>query len=377
MSWLEIDLSAIAGNVRSLKGLVGKNCRLMAVVKADGYGHGMCRVAEIALKNGASMLGVARVEEGVDLRAYGLDAPILVMGYTPPGLIREIVDHNLIQTVWSTDEARLLSQSAVAKNTVARVHFKVDTGMGRLGKNVVTEDPRAGLTAAVREAVAIADQPGLLLEGVYTHFAAADDPDKTYTRTQMALFEQLTAQLASAGLSGLIRHAANSAALIDFPETHLDMVRPGIALYGLYPSVTVDHQRVSLQPAMTWKTRIVQLKKVPAGTKISYGSTYTAPKSTTLAVVPVGYADGYNRWLSSRGHMLVSGQKAPVVGRVCMDLTVLDVGGIDPVAVEDEVVVLGRQGQMQISADEIAAARETIHYEVVSAITHRVARVFV
>ena len=375
LSRVEIDLSAVAANVRSVKSLIGERCRMMAVVKADGYGHGLCRVAETALENGASVLGVARVEEGIRLRDYGLDPPILVMGYAPVALSREIIDNRLTPTIWSEDDARRLSEKAVAADVVVPVHFKIDTGMGRLGQ-AVNQKPSAGPAEIVREIQAVSNLPGIDLEGVYTHFASADDPDKTYTRNQMAIFLRLTEQLKTAGLTGLIRHAANSAAIIDLPETYLDMVRAGIAIYGLYPSPAVNRQRISLQPAMTWKTRIIQLKTVPAGTKVSYGTTYTTPRPTTLAVVPVGYADGYNRLLSSRGCMLVGGKRAPVVGRVCMDLTVLDVGDIEGVAVEDEVVVLGRQGESRVTADEIATILNTINYEVVSTIAHRMPRIY-
>ena len=377
LSRVEIDLSAIAANVRSVKVLIGENRRIMAVVKADGYGHGMCRVAETALENGASVLGVARVEEGVRLRAHGLEAPVLVMGYAPAELIPEIIDKRLTQTVWSEDDARRLSEKAVTAGAVVPVHFKVDTGMGRLGKNITTGSQRDELKETISEILAINSLPGIFLEGIYTHFASADDPDKRYTLTQLDLFVRLTNQLNAAGLTGLIRHTANSAAIIDLPETYFDMVRAGIAIYGLYPSSGVDRQRIRLQPAMTWKTRIIQLKTVPAGAKVSYGMTYTTPRPTTLAVVPIGYADGYSRLLSSRGHMLVSGKKAPVVGRVCMDLTVLDVGAIEDVDVEDEVVVIGRQGESQITADEIAQALTTINYEVISTIAHRVPRIYI
>ena len=374
--WAEIDLAALASNVRGMKALTGDDCRLMAVVKANGYGHGMCRVAGSALENGASALGVARLAEGIGLREHGFSAPVLVMGYTSARFASEIVAHNLIQTVWSEDDARAFSESASTAGTTMPVHFKVDTGMGRLGKNMMTGDDREAIDKTVREIRAVADLPGIFLEGVYTHFASADEKDKTYARAQLDLFLRLIDQLKTAGLSTVICHAANSAAVIDLPETHLDMVRTGIAIYGLYPSTAVNRQRVSLQPAMTLKTRIVQLKQVPAGTRISYGSTYTTPRPTTLAIVPIGYADGYSRLLSSAGFMLVAGKKAPVVGRVCMDLTVLDVGGIDGVAVEDEVVVFGKQGATEISVDEIAAMLNTIPYEVVTTVTDRVPRVY-
>lgn len=376
-AWAEINLSAIAHNVRAIKALVGEKCRLMAVVKADGYGHGMGRVAATALENGASALAVARIEEGVRLREQGLRAPILVMGYTPARCVRDLIAHDLTQTVWSADDARALSEQAAADGATLAVHYKIDTGMGRLGKAVVTEDRDAGMAAAVQEALIINGLPEVALKGVYTHFASADEADKTGVKKQLDLFSRLLGKLEAAGITSLVRHAANSAAAIDLPEARLDMVRSGIAVYGLYPSTAVDRRRVALQPAMTLKTRVIQLKKVPAGTTVSYGATYTTPRPTTLAVVPIGYAEGYNRLLSSRGHMLVNGKKAPVVGRVCMDLTVLDVAGIDGVRVEDEVVVLGKQGGEQITVEEIAAALNTISYEVVTSVTDRVPRVYV
>ncbi|MEW6077632.1 MAG: alanine racemase [Thermodesulfobacteriota bacterium] len=370
-AWAEIDLTAIARNVRSLKNFIGSDCRLMAVVKADGYGHGMGRVAKTALENGASALAVARIEEGIGLREMGVAAPILVLGYTPARLCRELIGHDLIQTVWSEDDARAFSREAAAAGRTLAVHFKVDTGMGRLGKSLVS-----GETAeAVREMRAVNDLPGISLQGVYTHFSSADEADKTGAAGQLALFSRLTEALPAAGLSSLLRHAANSAAIIDLPSSHLDMVRAGIAMYGLYPSAAVS-RRVSLEPAMALKTRVIQLKPVAAGTAVSYGATYITPRATVLAIVPIGYAEGYNRLLSSRGHMLVRGRRAPVVGRVCMDLTVLDVGGIEGVRVEDEVVVFGRQGEEQITVDEIAAALNTINYEVVTAVTDRVPRVY-
>lgn len=377
MTWAEIDLSAIACNVRLLKALIGDACRLMAVVKADGYGHGMCRVAETALANGASMLGVARAEEGLCLRENGVRSPILVMGYTPVERIPEMAFNNLTLTVWSEDQARLISEAALRTEAVIPVHYKVDTGMGRLGESFSDEDVSSGLAETVGRIVAVSGLPGISLAGIYTHFASADDEDKTHTLAQLARFLQLTKAVKVAGLSHLIRHAANSAAVIDLPETCLDMVRTGVAVYGLCPSPAMNCRRISLHPAMTWKTRIVQRKQVPAGATVSYGSTYTTPKPTTLAVVPVGYADGYNRALSSRGQMLVSGKRVPVVGRVCMDLTILDLDGVDDVAVGDEVVVLGQQGRARITADEIAAWLNTINYEVVTGVSRRVPRVYV
>lgn len=367
--WAEIDLNAVSRNVTCLKTIIGSQCELLAVVKANAYGHGMCEVAETALDSGASSLGVARHEEAFLLRNHGIRASVLIFGYTPASVCRELIDRNITQTVFSYADAAALSQAAETTGQKLRVHLKVDTGMGRLGLNAVSAD-------ATSEAIEIARLPGLFLEGIYTHFASADSPDKTDTTTQLNIFCNLLDRLKQNGITIPLRHAANSAALIAMPDSRLDMVRAGLAIYGLHPSTGPDRDTIPLQPVMTLKTRIIQLKHVPAGFKVSYGSTHTTPAPTTLAVVPVGYADGYNRLLSSRGEMLVNGRLAPVVGRVCMDLTILDVGHIEDVNVEDEVVVFGRQKDAVVSVDEMADMLDTINYEIVSAISERVPRVF-
>jgi len=374
--WAEIDLKAVAHNVAQVKSLLGPQCTLMAVVKADAYGHGMSEVAAAALENGASALGVARLCEAVELRARGVDAPVLVLGYTPPSMCGEIVKNNCDQTVCSYSDALALSRAAQSLQMSVRVHVKIDTGMGRLG--IDANGPgSANISEAIDKALAIIRLPGLKVTGIYTHFASSDSSDKSYTRLQFERFMRVIDGVGAGGAPALVRHAANSAAIINMPETHLDMVRAGISLYGLYPSAGVDRGRVDLKPAMSFKSRIVQVKSVPAGYRISYGSTYETSKPTTLGVVSVGYADGYSRLLSSKGQMLVRGRRAPVVGRVCMDLTVLDVSGVDGVSVGDEVVIFGTQDGQAIAVDEIASMLGTINYEVVSSITHRVPRVYI
>ncbi len=375
--WAEIDLAAVARNVRNLKSLIGHNCSLMAVVKANGYGHGMVPIARAALENGAAALGVSRFEEALALRREGLSAPILILGATPAKHFSDLIRNDFRQTIWSLAEAAELSRAAVAAGKKIRVHLKVDTGMGRLGLTAAPAGHPEVLSEAIRETRAIADLPGLILEGAYTHFAAADAPDKRYTREQLQVFSSFLDGLdKEAGLAPQQRHAANSAAIIDLPDSHFDLVRAGLAIYGLYPSSHVNREKAGLVPAMSLKTRIIQVKKVPADFTVSYGATYTTPRPTTLAVVPVGYADGYNRLLSSRGTMLVGGRRVPVVGRVCMDLTVLDVGACDKVAVGEEAVVFGRQGGAEITVDEIAAELDTINYEIVSTVAERVPRVY-
>ncbi len=374
--WAEVDLEAIAHNVRELRRITNPAAHLMAVVKANAYGHGVIEVTRKALVNGADFLGVARIEEGIELRKAGVKESVLIFGYTPPELAHKLIKFDLTQTIWSYTTAQALSDIAVSSNQKIKVHLKVDTGMGRLGllpdchRPPVTEQNLMG--NAVREAKSISLLAGLELEGVYTHFATADSSDKTYAGKQFEIFVDFLNELRLAGINPPFCHAANSAAIIDMPETHLDMVRAGIAIYGLYPSDEVNKLRIVLNPAMTLKSKIVHLKKVPPGFKVSYGSTYKTQKPTTIASIPVGYADGFSRLLSSRGNMLVHGHRAPIVGRVCMDQTMLDVGHIPDVNLEDEVVIFGRQKDESITVDEIAVSLNTINYEIVSALTARV-----
>jgi alanine racemase len=380
LTWAEIDLNAYAHNITELRRITRNDARLMAVVKANGYGHGAIEVAGEALKNGAQYLGVARINEAVQLRTAGLDAPILIFGYTPPDLTATLIKYDLTQTVYSLTAAKALSEYALQKGTKIRVHIKTDSGMGRLGLLLYAPDrvnpSNHPLPKAVQEVESISRLSGLLVEGIFTHFATADSADKAYANQQLEVFMDFINRLSRQALAPPIKHAANSGALIALPESHLDMVRPGIATYGLYPSDEVNKSNVDLKPVMALKSRIIQLKKVPAGFNISYGITYQTDKTTTIATVPVGYADGFNRLLSNRGHMLVHDQKVPIVGRVCMDLTMLDVGSVSDVAVEDEVVVFGQQANESITADEIASRLNTINYEIVSTITARVPRVY-
>jgi alanine racemase len=348
----------------------------MAVVKANAYGHGVIEVTRKALENGADSLGVARIQEGIELRKAGVKEAVLIFGYTSPALAHKLIEFDLTQTVWSYTTAQALSDVAVSSHKKIKVHLKVDTGMGRLGllpdcrRPPVPEQNLMG--NAVREAKSISSLAGLELEGIYTHFATADSSDKTYATRQFEIFVDFLNELRRASINAPLCHAANSAAIIDMTETHLDMVRAGIAIYGLYPSDEVNKLRIVLKPAMTLKSKIVHLKKVPPGFKVSYGGTYQTTKPTTIASIPVGYADGFNRLLSSRGHMLVRGRRAPIVGRVCMDQTMLNVGHISDVKLEDEVVIFGKQKDESITVDEIAESLNTINYEIVSSLTARV-----
>jgi alanine racemase len=379
ITWAEVNLDAYAHNIRELRRITQSPARLMAVVKANGYGHGAVEVARQALQSGAQYLGVARINEAIPLREAGLEAPILIFGYTPPDLAPLLIDYELTQTVYSLSTASALSEQATRKGKKIIIHLKVDSGMGRLGFLLMaTNDTRDDIAIqnSVRSIGEIFRLPGLSVEGIFTHFATADSADKSYADMQLDRFMDLLTRLQKQGLEPPVRHAANSGALIDMPDSHLDMVRPGIATYGLHPSNEVNKNRVDLRPVMSLKSRIIHLKRVPPGFNISYGITFQTKNHTTIATVPIGYADGFNRLLSSRGHMLVHGQRVPIVGRVCMDLTMLDVGDVSGVALEDEVVVFGEQGNEAVTADEIASGLDTISYEIVSTITARVPRIY-
>lgn len=377
----EIDLQAVRHNLDQLKGLIAAPTAIMAVVKADAYGHGAVEVAKTLVEQGIPYLAVARFSEAITLRRAGIGVPILLFGHTYPEYLSPMLKHDIRASINTVDSAKILSEAARHRRGKVLVHVKVDTGMGRLGlvcDGLALPGPdKSSRKQAVQAVLQIASLPHLEIEGIYTHFANADAPNVDHTYLQFSLFMDVLSELKRNGLEPQFRHAANSAALIRMPETHLDLVRPGIALYGLRPSSDLGRSQIDLKPAMSIKTNIIQLKMVSAGFRVSYGGTHETEGPTTLATVPIGYADAYSRLLSSRGYMLVRGQRAPVVGRVCMDLTVLDVGHIPNVGPEDEVVVLGRQGAQEITAHEIAELINTIHYEIISTITARVPRIFI
>ncbi len=378
--WAEIDLDAIYRNVRALRALTTEGTRFMAVVKANAYGHGAEAVARTALAAGADWLAVARIEEGIALRRSGIQAPILVFGHTPPSVAGDLLANDLTATVYDFDTARAYSQAAIATDRNLKVHLKVDTGMGRIGlRPEVRTFSATGKAVAgnpIFVAEAIAHLPGIQLEGIYTHFAAADHADLGYTLAQLERFNDFIDHLHFIGLDIPIRHAANSAATIALPAAHLDMVRCGIAIYGLYPSESLNRDRVALEPAMALKCRIVQTKAVEAGFPVSYGMTHTTASPTVVATVAAGYADGLSRRLSSNGEMLVRGRRVPIIGRVCMDLTMLDAGTVPDAEAGDEAVIFGRQADIVLPVEEVAQRIGTIHYEVVTGVGARVPRVY-
>jgi len=355
-TWVEINLDAIANNVKNIKELIGEKKELMAVVKGNAYGHDILEASLVFLKNGASRLAVARLEEGILLRKTGITVPILVLGLTLKQQAELLVSYSITPTVSEYDMIEKLSESGFKQNKIVKVHLKVDTGMGRIGifpNHILNFIKKIKVLKNVE------------IEGILTHFSVADEKDKSYTEKQFGKFIEVLTFLEKEGIRIPIKHVGNSATVLDLPHMWLDLVRPGISVYGLYPSREVQ-KTVRLIPAHSFKTRIVFLKELPAGEYIGYGRTYiTRQKRTVVASLPVGYADGYNRLLSNQGEVLVRGRRFPVIGRVCMDQTMIDVTNLPQVEIGDEVVLWGRQEQEEIKIEEIADKIKTINYEVI------------
>lgn len=363
-TWAEIDLNNIAHNVRQIKTAIGERCQLLAVVKANAYGHGDIQVAATALANGASWLAVTMPEEGLRLRRAGIAAPILILGGLTGSQLEACVAKDLIVTVTQWEIAQALSNIAQRLRKTARIHVKIDTGMGRTG--LIAEH---GLNFIKQ----VQKLPGLEVQGLFTHFATADQPDGEYVKWQWQKFSWLLLELEKAGIHIPIKHCANTAATLMLSETHLDLVRVGLGLYGLYPN---NYRALVLKPALSLHTEIVDLKRVPAGTGISYGYNYVTWKETTIVTLPIGYADGMVRGLSNKAQVLINGRRFPVVGNITMDYCMVDVGDYQ-VQIGDQVTLIGEQGEQRITVDNWAKWLDTISYEIPCLLSERVHRVYV
>lgn len=366
-TWTEISLENLEHNYRALRGCITPDCKLMAVVKANAYGHGAVRVAQKLEELGADMLAVAALDEALELRVCGIKLPILVLGVTPPEFADEVVAHEITQAVTDLDTAKALSDAAAAAGVCAKVHLKVDTGMGRLGV------PGGDAKRAAAELAALCAFPNLEVEGIFTHFARADDDEK-FTMLQFTRFLDVVETLGKDyGLTFQIRHCAASAAMLHYPCTHLDMVRPGIVLYGHYPAPSCEGlDGPGLLPMMTLKSRVVSVKALPAGSAVSYGGTYVLERDSRIAVLPIGYADGLSRALSGKLEVLLHGQRVPQLGRICMDLCMVDVTDIPEVKPGDIATIFGEELPLEEKAD----AAGTIQYELLCAISRRVPRIY-
>jgi len=364
-TWAEIDLKAVGHNLNRIRKLVDKNVGIMTVVKANAYGHGICRISKVLVKSGINYLGVATVDEALKLRDAGIKVPVLVMGSVLKDEAEAAIKRGITLTLCDRRLLRDISAIAVKTKRRPRVHVKIDTGMGRIG--VWHEEAFEFIKSVYKD-------KNMELEGVYTHFSSAGR-DKSFTRSQIKYFENLLSRLEKENIPVKYKHAANSIAACNWKRAHMNLVRPGILVYGIYPKESF-RRRFKLKPVMKLKTRIVYLKNTPAGRSISYGRTYVTKKPTKIATIPIGYADGYGRILSNKAKALVKGKFARVVGIVTMDQALLDVGHIKNVKIGDEAVLIGSQGNAKIPVEKVAKLAGTIPYEIVSGITDRVPRIY-
>jgi len=367
--WAEVDLDKLAYNMREIR-RISKSKNIIAVVKADGYGHGAVDIAPVLLQNGANGLAVAVISEAVELRRAGIEAPIMVLGFTPPNLIDNLLRYDIEQTVINYEFAKELSNMARKKNKIAKIHIAVDTGMGRIG--FLPND------RSVDEIYKISQLSNIEIEGLFSHFSSADEGDKEYTKLQVERFNDFYNKLKNLNIKINNRHIGNSAAIIDLPETHFEAVRPGIILYGYYPSNEVVKQKIKLKPVMSLKSNIIHIKTLPPGEHISYGRRFKTERESIIATLPVGYADGYTRLLFGKARVIVNGKFAPVVGTICMDQCMIDVTSIDGVELGNEVILIGEDDHNnKFTADNVAELLGTINYEIVCAINKRVPRVYI
>lgn len=362
-----INLSNLIHNLNQVRAKISPDCKILAVVKANAYGHGSIEISRELENAGVDMLGVATVDEGIRLRDAGIIKDIIVLGLLCQDCIADIIKWRLTPVVYSIPLVEKLSDASVASGKITPVHIKVDTGMRRIG---VDSDKAAEFASA------IANLKGIGIEGIMTHFSEADLEDREFVREQLDRFLNACELIERNGIKIPLRHTANSAAIIDMNECHLDMVRPGIMLYG-YPPSQFLQDKVDLRPVMSLKSRIIYLKKVPAKTGVSYGRTFTTQRETLVATLPIGYADGYSRSLSNIGQVIIKGMRAPVIGRVCMDMTMVDVTDIPGAGIGDEVILIGGTAGKYVTADDIARWTGTISYEVLCRIGDRVERVYV
>ncbi|MCD4786188.1 MAG: alanine racemase [Candidatus Eremiobacteraeota bacterium] len=366
VAWIEVDLDAIRDNFLTVRSIVGRDTKICAVVKADAYGHGVCEVAKTLAGMGADYFAVAILDEAIELRKMGIDKPILVLGPLMPGQASYVMRYNITQTICSLEMAEELSREAFRCRKPVKIHIKVDTGMGRLG--VYYEDAVA-LTGKIK------DLPYIDIEGIFTHYATADNANKDYVNEQWSNFSQVLEDLKNSGINIPIAHAATSSTIIDNPEMKLDMVRPGLMLYGLYPRST-QREMISLKPALTYKAKISFLKDIAKRRSISYGRKYFATVGEKIATLPLGYNDGIRRILTGKGEVLIRGKRCPMVGTICMDHIMANVTDLNEVKRFDEVVLIGRQGDNEIPIDELASKSNTINYEITSCLGRRVPRIY-
>lgn len=367
-TWAEVDLDAIAHNIKEIRKITNPASKIMAVVKADAYGHGFLEVAKTLLENGADRLAVAVLQEGKQLRSRGVNVPILILGASGEESIEDLINFDITPSVFTYEFAKELSYAAERKEKVTKIHIKIDTGMSRIG--FLAGEDNEGI---VDEILKISRLPYIEIEGIFSHFATSDEADKSYTILQYNRFMDVCNKLEEKGLHIPIKHICNSAGIMMYPEMHLDMVRPGVILYGMYPSDEVDKSRLDLIPAMTLKSTVTHVKEVEEGRGVSYGKEFITNKKMKIATVPIGYADGYLRKIAKEGKMIVNGEKVAIIGRICMDQCMIDVTNVHTIDKGDEVIIFGREG---VTIDDLAMWLETINYEVSCVIGKRIPRIY-
>jgi len=366
--WEEVNLDNLANNMKNIRARV-KSKELFAVVKADAYGHGAVEAAPVLLENGATRLAIAVLSEGVELRKAGLECPIMILGYTPETLFADILEYDLEPTLFGYEYAEKLSKAAAAAGKTVKIHIKVDTGMGRIGFLPNEE--------SVAEAVKISKLPSLEIEGLFSHFSTADELNKEYSNYQYKNYTWFMERLLENGVKINIRDIDNSAAIMDLPETNLDGVRPGIIMYGYYPSSEVDKSVLDIKPVMTLKACLLHVKTLEEGQYIGYGRKFKTERKSVIGTIGIGYADGYTRMLSKKAKVIINGKFAPVVGNICMDQCMIDLTDAGEVKAGDEVILMGTDGTLKFDADDIAPLLGTINYEVLCMIGRRVPRVYI
>ncbi len=366
-TWVEIDLHALKHNLSAIQKKVGPQVKILGIVKADAYGHGDYEISRVLLNHGAEMLGIAIPEEGIHLRDKGIQAQLLLLGGIFEDQIDAVIQYNLVPTVYDLKLAEVLSKKAQRLKKIVDVHVYVDTGMGSIGVR---------FDMAVEFVKSLHGMKNLFIGGIYTHCSSSDEKDPAYTNLQTKRFRDVLTTLDAMKIDIPLKHMANSAAIIGYPDTYFIMVRPGLSLYGLYPSEEVSRD-IGIRHVMSFKTKVIHIKDMQPGDVMGYGRTCRITKPTRVATLPFGYDDGYNRLLSSQGNVIIRGTKASIIGRVCMDQCFVDVSHIKDVSVEDEVVVYGSQGQETISIESIAKQLNTIPYEVTCNVSKRVPRIYV
>lgn len=367
--WAEVNLDNLAHNIKEVRKHTKEDALVTAVVKANGYGHGSVEIARTFLENGADRLAVAILTEAIELRKSNITEPILVLGYTPPVQYHKVLEYDLIQTIYNYEEAKILSKKATEENKTVVIHLKIDSGMGRLGFLPTPE--------AIEDIINISKLPNVFIEGIYTHFAKADERDKSHVNGQFEKYTEFVNNLEEQGLNIPIKHVSNSAAIIDLPEFNLDMVRGGIMIYGYYPSDEVSKEDIKLKPAMTLKAKISNLKTVEKGTGISYGQIFITEKQSKIGTIPIGYADGFTRLLTGKAEVYIKGKRVKVVGKICMDQCMIDLSDIEDVKIGDEVVIFGYEEELYPHVDELAKKIDTINYEIICMVGRRIPRVYI